>query len=180
MKQLNFYKYTTLALILLNLSIIAFFVFTKPHPANMPPRGGPAGPEFKNNIVDVLQLDELQFEKFEQSAQKHNQIMDSITQQEHDLVNAYFQTLSSTKPEIPSDSILTELELIDKSKLVNTYKHFEEVKSILNKNQEQHFEKFLNEAMILLIPNNNKQGPPNNYKKGPPNKNRQRSPKRFK
>ena len=168
MKQLNFYKYTTLALILLNLSIIAFFIFTKPHPSNMPPKGGRGGHEFKNQIVDVLQLDEMQFEKFEQSAQKHSEVMDVIAQQEHKLVKAYFQTLSSSNPDILNDSILVELELIDKSKLVSTYKHFEEVKSILNKDQEQYFEKFLNEAMILLIPGNKKQGPPNNNKKHPP------------
>lgn len=159
MKQLNFYKYTTLALILLNLSIIAFFVFTKPHPPNMPPKMEHGGHEFKNHIVDVLHLDEVQFEKFEQSAKKHSEIMDVINQQEHKLVKEYFQKLGSSNQDLPNDSILIKLEIIDKKKLVSTYKHFEEVKSILNKDQEKYFEKFLNEAMILLIPDNKKQPP---------------------
>ena len=152
MKKLQFYKYTVWALLLLNISIIAFFVLTKPNPGP-----GAKGPKFSTSVVDIFNLDANQKEQFLKTANDHGMLMRNIRNDQKDLLLQYFSTLVSLEDSAKNQIILEEYQQLENEKIISTYKHFEEIKFILNKIQLAEFEHFINSAMgkILLreLPN---------------------------
>ena len=152
MKKLTLYKYTTGGLLLLNIAIIAFFVLMKPpHP-----RHGKKG-QFRNEAIRILQLDKNQADIFKKSAHKHHKMMVSIGNQQKALLLPYFKTIIDTtgKSQIIYDALDQNLRLENK-KVEKTYSHFEEIKGILNTNQQANFEVFMTEALDRVLLKNKK------------------------
>lgn len=155
MRKEQLYQYTTWGLLVLNLSMISFFFLTKPSPH---PRKGDL--EFTKRAIEILKLEESQQAVFLESAKKHNQQMEAVNNQQRDLLKPYFQSLID--PESPSgtDSLLRQVELLERKKIELTYQHFNDVKSNLKEDQKAGFEKFMKRALDIILLNQQKRPPP--------------------
>ncbi|MEL6945432.1 MAG: hypothetical protein AAFO82_22495, partial [Bacteroidota bacterium] len=75
MEEQKFYKYTTIGLLILNLSVLAFFIFTNP------PRPEARDQRSPRRAVDILQLDEQQKVAFHQLVRKHGKKMRDLNEE---------------------------------------------------------------------------------------------------
>ena len=142
MKQLQFYKYTTLGLLLLNILMVAFFMFTRPRPQ---------GAAFAARVFEILHLDEQQQPAFRETAEAHNQQMVAIEEQQRQLLERYFRSLTEPEAQINSDSLLQQVEKLEGQKIESTYQHFAEVKKLLRTDQQAHFAEFVNSALRVIL-----------------------------
>lgn len=151
MKQFQFYKYGMWCLLVLNLSLVAFFFLTKPkHPA--PPNNG------KKRAASILKLDKQQQDIFSDYADQHIRQVKGIEHQQRDLLKSYFNTLIDATANIDSDSLIIQIIQLEQEKIETTYQHFQDVKTILKQEQQEYFEAFINH--VLRIFSNERNNPP--------------------
>lgn len=152
MKQLQFYKYAALILVLLNIGLITFLFMGIPKP----PGNGMAF-DFRSKAIEILQLDEQQKASFLELAEQHRQLMDSVNEQQSALLKPFFQTIIDTSYPAQTESTFKKTEQLESKKIKATIQHFLEVKSLLREEQHVNFEVYLNQAleMILLKKGNN-------------------------
>ncbi len=153
MKQLQFYKYAALVLLLLNLSMIAFFFLTKPKPPHQ-------GDGFQKRGPNIMNMDEKQHDLFLQSAKQHGQHMKAINKQQQDLLKPYFYSLIDSTKNTNPNATLNEVQDLERQKIESTYQHFQEVKSILKPEQQADFELFMNDVIERILMETKKNPPP--------------------
>lgn len=139
MNRAQLYKWSTIFLLLVNLGMLTFFFATKP--------AHPTEGRFRKTVKEELNLNSSQEKLFLKSAEKHEESISTLNNQQKELWIAYFNTLKTTANYKEKDSILTELQQIELQKIKVTYQHFEEVKSFLNQNQMEGFEIFLDRIL---------------------------------
>lgn len=155
MKQLNFYKYLSLALIGINLLLVALLLFSAP-------RGKPGqrGNNMKNART-MMRLDEQQHDAFLQLAFSHQQGMDSLNQEHKKVLGTYFSLLTDESQTLQADELLPEIQQIERQKITSTYQHFLEVKNLLSPEQEEGFENFVKSTLNFFSDGpTNRPGPP--------------------
>lgn len=142
MEQAKFYKYAAIFLVILNLSMVAFFLITRPKPEH----GG------KHHARNVLKLDAAQNDTFQQYANTHKDLMKDLDEEQKQLLKTYFQTLTNPTNIGMTDSLLTQVQSLERQKIVSTYEHLKEVKVMLNEEQQPLFQDFMNHiyGRILL------------------------------
>lgn len=161
MTSIKFYKYAAGLLVLLNLSLIGFFLLTRPKPPGfLPPPHPGQHKHFQNRAVDILRLDREQHHAFLASADQHRQQMRTLNQQQRDLLKPYFYSLVDTEQALDKERILEETQLLDRKKIEATYEHFDKIKSILREDQKPDFEAFMNQAIGRILLNTKKDLPP--------------------
>lgn len=140
MEQVKFYKYAMIFLAILNVSMVAFFLITKP-------KGKPDN----RNVIGILELDKTQKETFFQYAEAHKTLMNDFNKAQKAVLKTYFQTLTDTTNIAITDSLLTEVQALEREKIESTYEHLKEVKTILNEEQKPHFQKFMNRVYKMIL-----------------------------
>lgn len=135
MNKLRIYQWATWGLLLLNLAILCYFVVTK----QMPPKG--VNPKLV--AKQEMKLTDEQHELFLVSAEKHQQQMTALENQQQVLWQSYFNTLFKTDTDRENDTIVLQLQNIEKQKIEITSTHFKEVKAFLKPNQYKGFSIFL-------------------------------------
>lgn len=153
MKQIQFFKYATLLMLVLNLGLVAFFFLTKPKP---PMRGE----TFSPRAIEILQLDKDQHQAFLQSAEQHGKQMRTINDGQRNLLRPYFNGLVDPSLNLNPDSILQQVQLLERQKVEATYLHFKAVKALLRDEQQNNFEQFMNQALGRLLLNDMPSKPP--------------------
>ncbi|MBK8504625.1 MAG: hypothetical protein IPL46_21900 [Saprospiraceae bacterium] len=151
MKQLTFYKYAALLLLLLNLGLITFFLVTRPNP---PDRSD----DFQARAIELLKMNQTQHREFVVSVEKHKEQMKSINNHQRDLLRIYFSDLLRSNSNV--DSILQQVQLVERQKVMSTFQHLQELKFLVKDNQGADFERFMNQVLqrILVKPPNNPLG----------------------
>lgn len=145
MKNILLYKYATWALLALNLVVVSVFLFNaRQH--RMAPGGG-----FLHEAINMLDLDEQQQAVFKEYAHQHHLQMEAIHDQQQAALKSYFGQLTNPSDKFNSDSLLLQIQDFEKSKVDMTYRHFQEVESILRDNQKPAFKRYLDRAVALLI-----------------------------
>ena len=144
MKPLKFFKSLSIVLFVLNLAMIGFFIWRKPPP----PKGGG---HFLRQAQQMLKLDEQQNEQFVQMAKVHKRKMDSIQQVHSEFLMPWFQSVFNSTSDPNSDLSLDRVGQLEQEKVELTYKHFKEIKSLLNPSQQDRFEPFMNEALKNIL-----------------------------
>ncbi|MFK7950735.1 MAG: hypothetical protein AB8G11_24325 [Saprospiraceae bacterium] len=142
MEQVKFYKYATIFLVILNISMVAFFFLTKPK--GIPPRGN-------KNAIEILKLDKTQKDTFLQYADIHKSLMKGFNKEQKALLKTYFQTLTDTTNIAITDSLLTEVQALERKKIESTYEHLAEIKIILNEEQEPRYQQFMNRVYRMIL-----------------------------
>lgn len=134
MNKLKIYQWATWCLLLLNLSILCFFMLTKPkHPNNK---------NFNNAVKQEMNMNEEQEKLFLISADKHRKEIAIISDRQQVLWQSYFKSLSLPDTLIKNDSVITELKNLEFQKIEVTTTHFKEIKSFLKPNQYKGFSVF--------------------------------------
>ncbi len=140
------YKYAAIGLLLLNISMIAFFFLTRHKPG-----GKGMGFDFRPRAIHMLELDDEQKAAFVKLAEEHRQRIDAINEQQRSLLKPVFKSLTDTNQTGAINSITTEIEQLEGTKIAITYQHFQDVKSILREEQLPNYEVFLKEALGILL-----------------------------
>ena len=134
MNKLKIYQWATWSMLLLNLSMLCFFMLTKPkHPNNK---------NFNNAVKQEMDLNEEQEKLFLVSAAKHREQLAIISDRQQVLWQSYFKSLSSPDTLIKNDSVITELKNLEFQKIAVTTTHFTEIKSFLKPAQYKGFSVF--------------------------------------
>lgn len=154
MKELKFYKFATILLVVLNLCILAIVLLRNPstHSKNN-------SRDFLKHAIRLLHLDEQQEEKFKHLSRQHHQQISRISEQQQDALTPYFQNLIS-KNDDEMDSLIIEIENYEREKVEITYQHFQEVKALLKSDQYEYYEDFVQRAIKIIISTPIKKGPP--------------------
>lgn len=141
MKKDNVYKITIAILLVLNLlQLIGFLCAPK-----LPPlQQGKAN--FEGKAEQMMDLSEEQKQEFATFVKEHKVKMQKLKKDQVKLAKDYFVQ--------PSDSLLTLLARAESAKIEATEQHFEEVKSILNKEQFPMFKQFKKDALNLILTEN--------------------------
>lgn len=157
MKKLEFYRIGLITMVVLNLALVSFLIFNKPenHPHTHEKEDG----HFKGRAIQLLDLDEEQQVQFEKLANSHHEEMISIERKQRELLRTYFKQLFSDGGQL-NENINQQVSELDRQKLELTYKHFEEVKSILRPDQQSNFETFLSQAIGELLMDKKNPPPP--------------------
>ena len=146
MNQLPFYKYAAGAMMLLNMALVVFFLLTKPDP----PRGD-VGRNFRPKAMEILQLDTSQQTTFVQLAERHNQQMKALSEQQRVHLKSYFGSLLDSTKVSDTAVLIQEIPQREREKVEITYQHFQEVRSLLTEEQLPYFEQFVSQALNILL-----------------------------
>jgi hypothetical protein len=161
MKKSQFYKIAAIGMLVLNISMIAFFLITRPHP----PHPG-EGAKFRNQALDILHLDDAQTAQFEELAGEHHEKVTEVKEKQSELLKTYFENFQADNNSGVLPSFPAEFLSLEQSKVELTYRHFLEVKTLLKPDQIDYFPDFLQEAMdVLLLEKKAHKSPPGRHKK---------------
>ena len=112
MKTLKFYKYFAIIMLLLNISMVTFFVISKPkHPNKMGQKMPPP---------PVLNLSEVQSEQFYVLVNEHKIEMQSISDSQAEILTQYFKTLYEPN-ELSKEAALSNFCALENQKIQSTY-----------------------------------------------------------
>jgi len=152
MKSRQFFKYTTWAMLVLNLGLISLFFFRN------------LGPPNDLRAIDTLKLDDEQHKFFLVLAQKHEMIIEDIAAQQKNLLRPYFKQLVNQDLKIDNEELLMKMQLLESQKITSTYQHFLEIKNILKEDQVADFEGFMDRMLAhILVGNNKNPKPPKDF-----------------
>ena len=155
MKALNFYKISTITLLLVNVAMITFFLITRHAP---PPNRGNKG--MLKSARDIMNLSGDQDEQFLMFADKHKEQMQSLNMNQRKQLRAYFELVSHSSEQTNKEEVMEMILSLEKQKIESTYNHFEEIKGTLKEEQYADFEEFKRKALGFILLNENKNGPP--------------------
>jgi len=150
MKQLQFYKYAAIGLLLLNIAMMTFFFLVKSKHAH--------GRGLEKGAKAILQLDDTQNDAFLKLVKKHRQKMNAFNEDQKELLKPYFDSLVDSTGS--QKEVLDKVEKLERQKIESIYQHFQEIKSILRPEQLSNFEEFMNHAIKRILPGSGKKPPP--------------------
>lgn len=156
MNKLSFYRLAAIVLLIINLSVIGFFIFTK---------GGDVQPlnrkaEFKHQAFKILKLDDEQKKLFTESANKHHKEMMNLNKKQSRILQEYFKGLNEGINETEKANFISEYNELETKKITGTYDHFEEVKKILKPEQMRAYKGFVEKAVSRLLSKSSELPPP--------------------
>ena len=128
-------------LVIINMSVIGFMLMHRP------PHGDGRGPG--GLIIREFKFDEAQQKKFKLLKRDHHAAMMRIGDQEHDLHNALFRSLSDTNAVsiALADSLIREIAAGEIEKETITYRHLSEVRQMCTPMQQKTFDDMIAKAM---------------------------------
>ncbi|MGB1243425.1 MAG: hypothetical protein ACPG49_12935 [Chitinophagales bacterium] len=157
MKPIQFYKSAFFVMLLLNIGTLLFIASGPHHP---PPNHREANQHgFLQRAIDILGLEAEQEKSFKESATKHNTATKALEARQEKAAKGYFHTILEAD-NVLEDSLLLQLQQLEKDKIVLTYQHFEDVKALLKPSQQANFSNFLERALQILIINSKNNSPP--------------------
>ncbi|MEM9680503.1 MAG: hypothetical protein AAF901_09285 [Bacteroidota bacterium] len=146
------FKIGFFVLLLVN-GIMAGFLFNQ-GPPHVPLK------DIKEKISDELQLNNSQKSKFYAMAKSHRNSMIEIGQSEKELLRAYFDYLMNETGPISRGDLLTQVGVLGKKKVLLTYEHFEELKSLCTDEQLPRFNNVMDEILLVFITKEKPPGTP--------------------
>ena len=146
MEPLKFYRWATWSLLALNVAVLAFFLcFPPPLPGAGPPRQAPA----------ALKLDDGQEEKFLASVREHRDKIQQLSQQQSELLQAYFSPLYAAAETRKLPTPPAQFALLEQEKIAATYQHFLDIENILEPSQKAAFPGFVKSALRNIFQKRN-------------------------
>ena len=143
MKTLKFYKYFAFTMLVLNITMVLFFMFNK---SDTPDRHH----HHKMGPPPMLNLSESQAKAFHDLAHGHKTEMRDIMEQQKAILMRYFQPLYQSGARKDSAQ-LSEFYTLEQQKIESTYSHFEDVKKLLNKDQLINYPEFVEKTLGLIL-----------------------------
>lgn len=148
MDKIKLLTYSVIALILLNICVIAFMVWRKPQP--------PFGPGHRNPkeiIIHRLSLDKQQVKSYEKLISWHRHRIDSIDNQIRKSKQQLFSLLAAAPiDKKKKDSIINLLATLEKETEQTHFKHFQDIKALCRDKQLEDFNELTHELAKLFGP----------------------------
>lgn len=104
----------------------------------------------------ILDLDQEQTAKFKELAKAHHNEIKSLNLEHRLFMSTYFASLGEQTSEFERDSLVANLQHVERQKLEVTYKHFEDIKSILTKQQLEDFPIFVEQSLFRVLGRTNR------------------------
>lgn len=149
MKTSQFYKYSAIVLLVVNIAILAFLFFR--------PKGKHHHMPLKAS--KELNLNDDQEKNFMELVKNHQQSIKKIQDQQKGLFETYFQSLYKTEAANNTETLNAIVDF-ERQKIEATYHHFEAVKALLNDAQKNKFKAFILNATQLIHGRKPEGGPP--------------------
>lgn len=140
------YKIGLIVLIIVNGVLI--FLLTQGPP---PPPKDQRSRSLIQKISKKLNLSPDQIDKYSAMAFQHREAMQSIENEQKRFVSTYFESLTSTDPSDSTSVMTNQILQLEKKKLEVTYGHFEDLKDLLNEDQQEQFEKIIKDILVVLV-----------------------------
>lgn len=153
MNKLIFYRTVAIVLLVINLVVIGFVAFSSNKKGEHP---HDRKANFRNEAVEILDLDKSQEKMFFESADRHNKMMNKFDKKQSHILQKYFRGLNEGLNNDKKEMLLTEYNELERRKIEGTYNHFEEIKGYLKSNQIDNYNEFVNKAVGRLLSNNSK------------------------
>ncbi len=164
MTQLQFFKAGFIVLIVLNLALVTFLIIGQPN-GDIPPHAHQDPNPFKQEMIRILDLNKDQQVEFEKLANAHHDDMVKLEDKQKALLRPYFNGLINPEQSIDNESLLMEVEHLERQKLELTYNHFMDIKAMLSESQLPRFKEFTNRAVgRILVDDKNRPHPPKDLK----------------
>lgn len=148
MKESTFYKLLIAVLLLINVALVVFVLSRGPGPHG-PPNGG--NPNAEVLVPSQLQLDEEQVTAFKSLAKKHREEISTIGRRQSELLNTYLKTSPDQLESPETLSLLSTISSMESDKLKSTKAHFEDVRKLLNADQQTNFEPFMENSIGRIL-----------------------------
>ncbi len=162
MTQIKFYRLLVAGLLLLNILVLAFFLFNQSEPR---PERGPRAAGFQAEVPRILELDSAQQLTFSALAEQHNQQIAAINEEQQKLLLPYFESIADSSVDLENELVQTRFQQLELEKLIVTRQHFIEVKNILNPPQYPLFDALMEKITDRVVGNRNKKRPrPKDFK----------------
>ncbi|WP_418262218.1 Spy/CpxP family protein refolding chaperone [Flavobacterium faecale] len=127
MSKLKILTYSVIILVILNLSMIVFFMVVKPREFRNH-RNGP-----RKMIIEKLHLDKQQQEQFESLVEKHIDKIKTFDKQIQQTKESLYAQLSQPKVDVKvKDSLITSLGDLQKQIEIARFNHFKNIREICN------------------------------------------------
>jgi periplasmic protein CpxP/Spy len=107
---------------------------------------------FDKVLIESLQLNESQIERFEQMKRQHRMRIDQLDDQMQIRFGQYFGLLTGSRDQKKEDSLKNELAELYKQKIEITYQHFAEIKAMCSPEQQQNIGKIVPFLMRVISP----------------------------
>lgn len=163
MKKEQFYSVVIILLLLLNMGTLGYLWVNRQQPqAQFPGNAGPGHPEPDRIIIDRLQLDATQQEQFAELKHIHRKSTDSLQQLISHTQHELFRLVRQDEMDIVlRDSLLAQIEHYETAKHIVTIQHFYDLRKILNEQQKESFNGFMEEIGSRITgPGRGHHGPP--------------------
>lgn len=107
---------------------------------------------FDKVLIESLQLNESQIERFEQLKYKHRMQIDQLDDRMQMPFQQYFGLLTGSRNPVKEDSLKNELAELYKQKIEVTYQHFAEIKAMCLPEQQRNMGKIVPFLMRVISP----------------------------
>jgi periplasmic protein CpxP/Spy len=157
MNKFRFLTVSVVLLLLLNIGTLAYLFYTRKDTE----RPGPPGRAVADFIIQQLQLDAAQQEKFAQLRDRHQGILRSAHKADKDLHDIYFNLLKTDNPDTKrADSV--SMLIADQRSLIEmaTFVHFLELRKLCRDDQKKRFDATIDEVARRMGPKGPPGGPP--------------------
>jgi Spy/CpxP family protein refolding chaperone len=152
MNKDSFYRIVIIALLLLNIGMLAY-LWSGPRGPRGEMHGRPPRPD--ELIHDRLQLTDKQTDQFDELKHDHHEHMLELQEQSAELHERLYKLLQSPTPDTTErNNILAQLQENYHQKELVTFDHFQKLRDILNEDQKKRFDDLVGELSRQLI------GPP--------------------
>ena len=134
-------------LLMLNFGMLAFLFVSSHHP--------PFGEAYSPGqlIIHTLNFTNEQKDKFETMRFNHRSAMNKLDDKNRELARQYFLLLTASPIDTAKkDSLEKMIQLTETKKADITFNHFQEIKSMLNNEQQAKFDELIPRLIPILIP----------------------------
>lgn len=152
MNKLKLLKYSVITLLVLNVALMAFLFFGRPH--SHPPHRGEKHLQPKVIIIEKLHLSKEQVFQYEELIKEHRSEIEELDQQLGRIKN-YIYSSVSTQDSLPEEKLM-HLSTVQQQIERAHYRHFQGIKALFTTEQLEYFQELSQDLSRMFAPNHPK------------------------
>lgn len=147
MDNSKFLKTVIIILLLINIGTLTFMWM---HQHGMPP---PHQPEIGNYLMHELKFTEAQKNQFEQMRDEHRHEIDGLRKKSREMHDSFFDLLGNSQADSNNvNQMADSITSLQKEIEISTFYHFQKVRTICTREQQEKFDEIIKEALSMMAP----------------------------